>query len=407
LRCTPQEGTAFLREVMAIELTNTTLREVLARTEGWLAGLQLLGLSLRERTDHAAVLNALRGSQRYLLDYLTEEVLGQQPAAVQAFLLRTSHLERLSAPLCDAVMERGGSQEMLEYLERANLFVVSLDEQRRWYRYHALFAEALRNRVEHLGQDNVSELYLRASTWYAGQGNIDEAVRYALRARAWQKAADLIEQIPSALSLGISEHARLRHWLEELPVEVVRSRCRLSLVYAKTLFMVASHAVIERWLQDAETALRSTFNETASTDALSASEKDERENLLGMIAAYRAIIAGYHRGDGSATLAYCREALTHLPKQNRSARAEVAYAKALAYHSFGEIGAVIQNMTEAIALAQTAGEISTPLIYMGRLAYSLIVGGKLGEAAQVAQQAALLGTAPGGLTHASAKFLKR
>ena len=400
LRGTPQEGAAFLREVMGIELTGSVLQGIMAHTEGWLAGLQLLGLSLQGRRDPNAVLNELRGSQRYTLDYLTEEVLEQQSVDVQAFLLRTSLLERLSAPLCDALLEQAGSQQMLEELERANLFIVALDAERRWYRYHALFAEALRYRLEQMHPEEVSGLYLRASEWYAGQGNIDEAVQYALQAQVWQKAADLIEQIPYALSWGISDHARLRRSLEALPVEIRRSRCRLCLAYAKTLFMVAPYPVIEDWLQNAETALWSTFNDRDGTDVISASEKDEQENLLGMIAAYRAIIAGYHRGDGQATLAFCQEALDHLPNWNVSALAEVAYAQALAHHSFGEIVAAIQSMKEALALAHSSGEISTPLVYLGRTAYSLIVAGKLHEAAQVAELAARLGTAPGGLMHA-------
>ena len=400
LRGTSQEGGTFLREVMGIELTNTALQRIVAHAEGWLAGLQLLGLSLQGRRDPNAVLTDLHGSQRYTLDYLTEEVLGQQPADVQAFLLRTSLLERMSAPLCDALMEQAGSQQMLEYLERANLFVVALDAERRWYRYHALFAEALRYRLEQIDPGGISELYLRASEWYAGQGNIDEAVWYALQAQAWQKAADLIEQVPYALSWGISDHARLRHWLEALPVKVRGSRCRLCLAYAKTLFMVASYPVIEGWLQDAETAWLSTFDSASGTDAGSPSKRDEQENLLGEIAAYRAVIAGYHRGDGHATLAFCQQALAHLPDWNVAARAEVAYAQALAYHSFGEIVTATQSVMEAKTLAQASGEVSATLIYMGRAAYSLTIGGKLREAAQVAQQAARLGTATSGLMHA-------
>jgi len=176
LRGTSQEGTAFLREVMGIELTSSALQRIVAHAEGWLAGLQLLGLSLQGHHDPNTVLNEIRGSQRYTLDYLTEEVLERQPADVQAFLLRTSLLERLSAPLCDALLEQAGSQQMLEELERANLFVVALDAERRWYRYHTLFAEALRYRLEQMHPGEVSGLYVRASEWYAGQGNIDEAL---------------------------------------------------------------------------------------------------------------------------------------------------------------------------------------------------------------------------------------
>ena len=277
------------------------VEKVAARTEGWLVGLQLLGLSLQGHADPGDLLEEVSGSQRYIFDYLIEEVFQSQSASVQTFLLHTSILKRLSAPLCDAILEQSGSQQMLEQLERANLFIVSLDTQRRWYRYHALFTEALRHRLEQTQPTIVPILHHRASQWYAQHGRLNEAISHAIEAQEWQWAADLIEQVYT-LIWGNSEHAMLRRWLEKLPAEVVRSRPRLCLAYAKTLFMVSSYTTMERWLQDAETALRGTSpaltNETAATGAVSLSEQHERDNLLGEIAAQRAIITGYYLGDG-------------------------------------------------------------------------------------------------------------
>ncbi len=403
LRCTPDEVMAFLKKTARFQLSPDMVEEVATRTEGWLVGLQLLGLSLQAHADPGDLLEEVSGSQRYIFDYLIEEVFQHQSASVQTFLLHTSILKRLSAPLCDAILEQSGSQQVLEQLERANLFIVSLDTQRRWYRYHALFTEALRHRLEQTQPALVPILHYRTSQWYAQHGRLNEAIAHAITAQQWQWAADLIEQV-YPLIWGNSEHARLRRWLEKLPAEVVRSRPRLCLAYAKTLFMVSSYTTIERWLQDAEAALRATSpaptNETAETGAVSLSEQHERDNLLGEIASYRAIIIGYYLGEGHSVLTFCKEALAHLPEQNLLARAEVAYAQSLAYHSFGDIMAAIQSTKEATALAQAAGDTSSTILYLCRTAYSLLLHGKLHEVVQIAQQAALLGTTPAGLPHA-------
>ena len=402
-RCSSEEALAFFTQSMGIALTSEESQEVEDRTEGWIAGLQLLALSMRGRPDPITILHELHGSQRYILDYLTDEVLRQQTAPLQSFLLHTSILERLCAPLCDSVMELSGSQQVLEQLEQANLFVESLDERRQWYRYHALFAEALHYRLEQTEGEAVSALHLRASQWYAEQRDLYEAVHYAVSARDWQRAADLIEPV-YAVIWSSSEHAMLRRWLEQLPVEVVRSRPRLCLAYAKILFMVAPYVTIESWLRDAETALRATLpaptDGTAETGALPPSKRQERDNLLGEIAAFRAIITAFNLGDGPSTLAFCQEALAYLSAQNLVARAEVAFARSLAYHALGDILAAIQSASEATALEQAAGNISPIIAYMFRTAYSLLLHGKLHEVVQVAQQAALLGTAPAGLPHA-------
>ncbi|MFL5658751.1 MAG: LuxR C-terminal-related transcriptional regulator [Ktedonobacteraceae bacterium] len=403
LRCTPEEVLAFFSKVMGMHLPADIVGEVTARTEGWLVGLQLVGLSLQGHTDPVDLLHEVSGRERYILDYLLEEVLQRQPEPVQRFLLHTSILERLSTSLCDALLQRMDSQQMLEFLERANVFVVPLDGQRRWYRYHALFAEALRLRLEQTEGEALSALHLRASHWYAEQGYFSEAARHTISAGDWTWAADLIEQ-EYTFTWGSSEHALLRHWLEKLPVEVVRSRPRLCLAYAKTLFMVAPYTTIERWLHDAERALRAALptspNETAGPGALPPSARQEWDNLLGEIAAYSAIITGYYLGEGTASLAFCQQALAHLSEQNLIVRAEVAYAQSLAAHSSGDIVAALQSTRGATALAQAARNISSTILYTSRTAYSLLVQGKLHEVVQVAEQAALLAITPVGLPHA-------
>jgi ATP/maltotriose-dependent transcriptional regulator MalT len=295
------------------------------------------------------------------------------------------------------------SQQVLEQLERANLFLVSLDGQRQWYRYHALFAETLRHRLEETQSTLVPGLHSRASQWYARAGRLVEALSHAITAQEWPWAADLLERVYPRI-WGNSDHARMRRWLEELPADVVRSRPRLCLASAKTVFMGASYTTIERWLDDAETALRDTYptsaNSTAEAEARLSSTKDERENLLGEMTAQRAVITGYYLGQGPATLTFCQQALAHLSEGNLLARAEMAYAQSLAYYSSGDIVAAIQRIREATALAQAAGDTSSTIIYLCRTAYSLLLHGKLHEVVQIARQATLLGATPARLPHA-------
>src|SRR5258707_4684136 len=264
---------AFFKEVMGMRLSTDVIQNVTTKPGGWLVGLHLLGLSLQGNPDPVDLLDEVSGSQRYILDYLMEEVLRRQPPAMQTFLLRTSILERLSASLCNAVLKRIGSQKMLEFLERSNVFVEPLDGQRHWYRYHALFAEALRSRLEQTEGKVVSALHLRASHWYARQGYLTEAAHHAVSAGDWHLAADLIEQ-DYAFILGSNEHALVRRWPEKLPLEIMRSRARLSPAYARTLFMVAPYSTIERWLHDTERALRTT-----DTGTLPPSERLDWDNL--------------------------------------------------------------------------------------------------------------------------------
>jgi LuxR family maltose regulon positive regulatory protein len=224
LRFTPTETAAFLGDVMGLQLSVDQLHALDARTEGWVAGLQLAALSLQNRVDaqgQAAFVVAFSGSHRFVLDYLMDEVLQQQPDDVQAFLLQTSILERLCSPLCEVVTGESRSAALLEALERRNVFIVPLDDERTWYRYHHLFSEALRHRLVQKSPERVPELHRRAADWYAAHGFELLAVDHALAARDWASAAQLIDQTIGILHAR-GERETIRRWLEQIPAEAQR-----------------------------------------------------------------------------------------------------------------------------------------------------------------------------------------
>ena len=220
-----------MREAAGPGLPGTAAAALAARTEGWAAGLQLAALSLRGQPDPAGFVAAFSGSHRYILDYLTGEVLQHQPEQVRGFLLETSVLERLSGGLCDAVTGRTDSQVMLEQVERAGLFLVPLDEVRGWWRYHQLFADLLRARLQQQQPGRVTELHRAAAAWSEEHGLADDAVRYALAAGDPVWAARLVEQHFDGIFLQ-GESATVQRWLSGLPAELVRARPRLCLAQA-------------------------------------------------------------------------------------------------------------------------------------------------------------------------------
>ena len=218
LRFTPDEAAAYLNGVMGLVLTAQDVAALEARTEGWIAALQLAALSMQGRDDPAAFIAGFAGDDRYIVDYLAEEVLQRQPEPIQDFLLQTSILDRLSGPLCDAVTGQTGGKAKLAELERGNLFLVPLDDRRRWYRYHQLFADVLQAHLLDEQPDRVPDLHRRASVWYEQNGESAEAIRHALAAEDFARAADLVElAIPE--TRRHRQEATLRGWLEALPDE--------------------------------------------------------------------------------------------------------------------------------------------------------------------------------------------
>jgi LuxR family maltose regulon positive regulatory protein len=323
LRFTTQEVACLLREVWGLDLTMEAAAALADRTEGWVAGLQLAAISLRGRSDPARLVDAFAGSNRYLIDYLTEEVLERQPGDLRTFLLDTSGLERLSGPFCDAVTGRCDGQQMLEALERANLFLVPLDDERRWYRYHHLFADMLRVRLQRFSPQRLPELHRRAATWCEAHGLIDDAIGYALGASDPSWAARLVEQHTDAM-LRRGEGATLGRWLARLPPQVRRSRPRLCLAQATVAFNAGRLDVVEPLLQDAERATPQgqppESRGGAATSALG--------NVSAAVALLRASLAG-SRGDAEQMIQFAQQAQAHLDAGDRAARFAVRWNLAL------------------------------------------------------------------------------
>src|SRR5215204_2704697 len=220
---TREEAVAFMKDTMGLNLSDKDVGALEERTEGWIAGLQLAALSMRDRKDIPGFVRSFSGSHRDVLDYLADEVLGRQPERVRQFLLETSIADHLSGALCDALTGRSDGQDMLERLEKDNLFVVALDDERGWYRYHHLFADFLRGRLKRENPEGLSESHLRAAAWYEREGWAPEAVEHALAAGEDEWAARLIEQHALELVLR-GRGATMDRWLAALPAGLVRSR---------------------------------------------------------------------------------------------------------------------------------------------------------------------------------------
>ncbi len=352
-------------------------------------GLQFVGLSLREHNAPHALLAQMSGKERSILDYLTEEVLQQQPVEIQMFLLRTSILAQLTASLCDAVMSQAGSQQILEELERANVFLVPLDGERRWYRYHTLFAEALRARLEQREEPQaLHDLHRRACDWYAEQGAVREAIEHALQAQDWPRAADLIELAPQSLTLGTSGSPTALSWLRQLPATVVGRRPRLCLYYVRLLFLAARFQEARSWLDAAQATLLE-----AETTRRSDLSEHERQVLLGELLSYRAVIAG-HYGESEIARSLSQRALSSLTDQNVYEQASTASALVLAALAEGEISTALHYAFQVSTMMQAVENTGAAISFLCIAASLLHLQGQLHAAWRTYQEAIALGKGP-------------
>lgn len=351
LRFTSAEGADFLARVMGLDLPADAVATLDTRTEGWIAGLQLAALSLQGRSTGSEIPASFSAPHPFVLEYLIEEVLQRQPQNVQTFLLRTSILERLSGPVCDAVLRDPSApgQDMLTYLDHANLFLVPLDEERRWYRYHHLFADSLRKRLHDGGTaaklvagGDVAELHRRASGWFEEQGLEVEAFRHAASAHDVDRAERLIE------GSGTPLHFRgagtvVRDWLESLPPAVLDARPSLRVTYASVLtFAGTPTELVEQTLQAAEAALEATEPDAAT------------RNLVGRIASLRAMQA-IPRSQVDTIMAQSLRALEFLGPHDLSVRTAATWTLGLAHQLRGDHEAAIDAFQEANRVGEAAG----------------------------------------------------
>ena len=357
LRFTPDEAAAYLNEVMGLDLTAPDVAALEGRTEGWIAALQLAALSMQGRDDIAGFIAGFAGDDRYIVDYLVEEVLQRQPERVRSFLLETSILARMTGPLCDAVTGQDGGKATLEALDRGNLFLVPLDDRRRWYRYHQLFADVLRAHLLDEQPELVPELHRRACEWYEQNGERSEAIRHALAAGDLERAADLVELAIPAMSRGRQE-ATLRRWLEALPDELLRVRPVLSDAYAGSLLVRGEVEGVEERLRDAERWLDArTTKPPMRAGSMVVVDETAFRRLPGSIAVHR---AGQARilGDVAGTMAHARRALDLVGEDDHLSRGGGAALLALAYWTSGDLEAARRSYAAGMA---RPGEGRSPL----------------------------------------------
>ena len=335
---------------MGLSLAAPDVAALETRTEGWIAALQLAALSMQGRDDVASFIADFAGDDRYIVDFLIEEVLNRQPEPVRDFLLQTAILRRLSGALCDAVTAHDGGKAMLEALDRANLFLVPLDDRRRWYRYHQLFADVLHVRLLDEQPDRVPDLHRRASEWYEQNGEPSEAIRHALAADDVERAADLIERAIPAMRSSRQEAVMLS-WLQALPDEVIAARPVLSVHFAGALLVNAQVDGAEAHLRNAERWLDVTADGQHRPTAPAAPivvDEDEFRRLPRSIAVYRAALA-MAAGDLTATLAHARRALDLVEADDHIGRGSAAGFLGLVNWTSGDLEAASESWTAAIA----------------------------------------------------------
>jgi LuxR family transcriptional regulator, maltose regulon positive regulatory protein len=395
LRFTATEAAEYLNRVMSLDLAAADIATLEDRTEGWIAGLQLAALALRRPTamsgqpgDAASFIRAFTGSHRFVLDYLVEEVLQQQTEAIQGFLLRTSILDRLCGPLCDAVLRApaGSGQNSLEHIENANLFIIPLDNERRWYRYHHLFAELLRQRLAQLhrsglpdktddGGQTIAELHVRASQWYEDNGLEIEAFQHAAAANDLDRAARLVEGKGMPLHFR-GAAAMVLNWLASLPTPVVEARPALGVMYALALSMTGQLSGIELKLQAAEAALLA--KRSAEPDA-------ETRNLIGHIAAIRALLAAAEN-QAETMITQSQLALDYLHPDNLPVRTTTTWILGWARQLQGDRAAARRAYTEAMAISQTSGNTIVYIWAAGGLGILQEADNQVHQAAQTFRQ---------------------
>jgi LuxR family maltose regulon positive regulatory protein len=374
LRFTLGEAATFLNEKMGLELSSADVQALALRTEGWISGLQLAALSLRNQAPERrpAFVQAFSGSHRHLIDYLAQEVLAQQPPELHDFLYQTALLDQLTAPLCDAVTGRQDSDELLRRLEQENLFLIPLDGERRWYRYHHLFREFLLSYAEQQFPDQMHDLHCWAADWYEHEGFLSHAVGQALSAGEHEWAAHLVERT-AIQTLMRGQVTTVLGWLETLPDPLVRARPRLSIARAAALVIAGQLQGLETYLQDAERGIQALPT---------TQERQVLSSQLTVIRAYQATLGGRL----SAALALTREAGDQLDPEDAFFQGIVSWLRGMTQYFAQGAPAATRAFAESVRLSQESGSTLMALLSTFAAGYMHVVQGHLRLARECFQE---------------------
>lgn len=389
LRFTPAEAAEFLNRVMGLDLSAEDISILDIRTEGWIAGLQLAALSMKDQQDLPGFIRTFAGDHRYIVDYLVEEVLKRQPEPIRNFLIQTAILDRLNGSLCDAVTGQPGGKARLESLQRGNYFIIPLDDRQYWYRYHHLFADVLQMHLMTEQPDQFATLHRRASVWFEQHGSTSDAVHHALAAEDFARAADLIELAFPSMSRSRQE-VILLGWLKALPEALVRDRPVLCNLYAGTLMQTGEMHGVETWLQAAEQWLTLAHEEHEQLDAPPLSmvvvNQEEFRRLPGGVAMHR---AGQALMLGKVDEAICnaRRVLELAPDDDFLLRGGAGAVLGLSFWALGDLDGARAVYPEGILNLQRAGNLADATGCALALADIVITQGRLDEAMGIYQQA--------------------
>lgn len=376
LRFTPEEVTAFFNEAKRLNLLPQEITALGRRTEGWVAGLQLVALSIQgfdQRSKHRFV-SAFTGSQRYILDYLVEEVLERQPDHIKSFLLETSVLTHLNASLCNVVTGHEDSQSILEYLERAHLFTIPLDYEQRWYRYHHLFKDVLYHQLTQDKPDAILELHRRAMEWFIRAERTEDAIRHATAAHEWDQAIKLLEPVID-IAWNRAEMRKIIEWLEKLPPEQLDAHPHLSLYYSRALLHGGQLEAADQRLREAESTLHARVVKSSNPE----------DQLLGTIYAFRTTVAAVSSQPENA-LHLGHEALNLLPLESMDMRAYVLNSLGVAHYHLGNMSEAVRLLADGGGLAEKAGVLYPQIAAASFRAEALMCQGHLKQAWQVLRQ---------------------
>ncbi|MDX1412601.1 MAG: LuxR C-terminal-related transcriptional regulator [Candidatus Promineifilaceae bacterium] len=369
LRFTHKETAEFMTRIMGLSLTGNQIAKLEHATEGWIAGLQLFALSLKDNPQDQTSVRPLPSRNSFIADYLVDEVLSRQPDSLQAFLLQTSILDRLSSELCNAVTQLADSQSVLEHLERSNLFLTPLDNKHEWYRYHHLFADMLRSRLARKRRDLIPDLYYRAFLWHKERNLPEEAIKYAIQGQLFDQAADIVEEIGERVHWQ-NRAQIVKRWLEALPDDLLQTRPQLSLLYGYVMLDQGKVAEAERAIKKFHLYFLENGNPS----------RQERLRLEGKEKAIRTSITFHRYLDGEAGFRLAKRALSILPPNQFYSRCIAAFHGASSLLLVGDLSTARDYLSEARTLSYISQSSMALLFTLSNLGHLELLSGNLHQA---------------------------